>query len=121
MVVFGLFGLYQLGGFILLVLSAISGYKDRKHSQLYNPVYRDGIFQYILMLAIISINIVVVEVISADLNFLLMPLIRVLHSITTSRIVLNIRDAMNKSEVYSFDNSISTGILRDHGLTSSNE
>ncbi|KIK64128.1 hypothetical protein GYMLUDRAFT_40376 [Collybiopsis luxurians FD-317 M1] len=109
-IAFSLFGLYQFGGFLLLVLSAIPQDKGRKHSPFYNSVYRDGIFQYILMLITIGINIALVEFISADLDFVLMPLIRVLHSITTSRIVLYIRKAMDKSEVYSFDNSLTTGI-----------
>ncbi|KIK62230.1 hypothetical protein GYMLUDRAFT_994997 [Collybiopsis luxurians FD-317 M1] len=115
-VTFGLLMLYQLGGFVLLVLYAIPQYKDRKHSHLYNPVYRDGIFQYVLMLALLSVDIFVMEFISADLDFLFMPLIRVLHSVTTSRIVLHIHEAMNKSEVYSIDQSTSIGIssiLRD--------
>ncbi|KIK64129.1 hypothetical protein GYMLUDRAFT_40383 [Collybiopsis luxurians FD-317 M1] len=65
--------LLREGGFVLLLLPAIAQYKDRKHSRLYNSVYRDGIFQYILILAMIVINIVVVKLVSADLDFLLMP------------------------------------------------
>ncbi|KIK64132.1 hypothetical protein GYMLUDRAFT_40387 [Collybiopsis luxurians FD-317 M1] len=64
---FGLVTLYELGGFALLVYSTISQYRNRKLSKLYNPVYRDGIFHYVLLFAMVGINLIVVTCISVGI------------------------------------------------------
>ncbi|KAE9394927.1 hypothetical protein BT96DRAFT_166646 [Gymnopus androsaceus JB14] len=98
---FGILVLYECGCFLLIVHPAISQFKNKKLSYLYNPVYRDGVFQYILFFVMNGINIAMVFGISTGLGYICMPLMRVLHSITTSRIVLHIRQAMDTSVTYS--------------------
>ncbi|KAE9394926.1 hypothetical protein BT96DRAFT_166838 [Gymnopus androsaceus JB14] len=103
--IFGILLLYECGCFALIIHPAIYQYKDRQLSNFYNPVYRDGIFQYILNIAMTVINIAMVCGISVDLAYVCMPLMRVFHSITTSRIVLHIREAINISVTYSVGGS----------------
>ncbi|KAJ3908368.1 hypothetical protein F5879DRAFT_937875 [Lentinula edodes] len=90
----GTYVLYDCGGFVLIIIPAIVEYKNRQFSPLYDSVYRDGVFQYILLLAMCSINLVLVYGKSVRLYYLCMPMLRAFHSITTSRIVLHIREAM---------------------------
>ncbi|KAJ3801887.1 hypothetical protein GGU11DRAFT_137189 [Lentinula aff. detonsa] len=84
------FILYDCGGFVLTIKPAILGYKNRKFLKLYDAVYRE---------VMCGIELALAYGISIELHFLCMPILRVLHSITTSRIVLNIRQAMDITTV----------------------
>ncbi|KAJ3735549.1 hypothetical protein DFJ43DRAFT_872800 [Lentinula guzmanii] len=111
------FILYDCGGFVLTIKPAILGYKNRKFLKLYDAVYREGIHQFVLFCVLCGIDFALAYGISIELHFLCMPyyiylrvlslfiddippsILRVLHSITTSRIVLNIREAMDITSV----------------------
>jgi len=110
-IAFGILVVYECGCFLLIIDPAISQFKNRKLMRLYNPVYRDAVLQYVLLVAIASINIALVSGVSVDLSFICMPLFRVFHSITTSRIVLHIRQAMNDSPVLFISQSDVTGSI----------
>ncbi|KAJ3999416.1 hypothetical protein F5050DRAFT_969487 [Lentinula boryana] len=93
------FILYDCGGFVLTIRPAILGYKNRKFLKLYDAVYREGIHQFVLFCVMCGIEFALAYGISIELHFLCMPILRALHSITTSRIVLNIREAMDITSV----------------------
>ncbi|KIK57938.1 hypothetical protein GYMLUDRAFT_75215 [Collybiopsis luxurians FD-317 M1] len=65
-VLYGLVMLHELGGFTILVYCTVLQCEEGKHSKLYKPVYRDGIFQYVLMFVLVIINLIVVISISVS-------------------------------------------------------
>ncbi|KAF9010778.1 hypothetical protein BDQ17DRAFT_1346927 [Cyathus striatus] len=65
-------------------------------SQLTRAVYHDGILYYLYLFAISTINLIIVLRISSDAVLLLTTMIRVLHSILTCRMILQIREQLGR-------------------------
>ncbi|KAJ3920386.1 hypothetical protein F5877DRAFT_65799 [Lentinula edodes] len=76
----GTYVLYDCGGFVLIIIPAIVEYKNRQFSPLYDSVYRDG--------KDVTCALSQIETEHPQ------AMLRAFHSITTSRIVLHIREAM---------------------------
>jgi len=83
--------------FILMIISAIRLYRQGYTSELSEMIHRDGIFSYVILLAMTIGNIVMLLLslrLMDNINTLMLtPLEEVLYSVLTSRIVMNIRDA----------------------------
>jgi len=62
-------------------------------SLLLQTLFRDGIVSYAMVFGVSLVNIVVPHAEVNDLGLILVPFHRVLHSVLTSRLVLNIRRA----------------------------
>ncbi|KAJ3931255.1 MAG: hypothetical protein NXY57DRAFT_1039346 [Lentinula lateritia] len=107
----GTYVLYDCGGFVLIIIPAIVEYKDRKFLPLYDSVYRDGkdvtcapiqietehLQAYIsTFFCLLSILRAFQKPCVASILFWRTEnhMLRAFHSITTSRIVLRIREAM---------------------------
>ncbi|KAI0783204.1 hypothetical protein C8Q75DRAFT_811023 [Abortiporus biennis] len=80
----------------LLALTLVKGIQHYRFSD--NPsiiavLYRDGILFYLYMLAVSTINLVVVVAAPRDLANLLGTFQRVLHSCLSARVILNLREA----------------------------
>jgi len=86
---------------ILMIISAIRLYRHGYTSELSQMIHRDGIFFYVILLAITIGNIVISffhQRLNGTVNTaMLTPLEEVLYSVLTCRIVMNIRDAGSRS------------------------
>ncbi|TFK70884.1 hypothetical protein BDN72DRAFT_838415 [Pluteus cervinus] len=100
---------FALCNSVMLILMIIPAMQCRQ-SCLLKVVYRDGITYYIYMTALSIVNIVIVLAAPEVIGFgLLIALERFLHSLLTSRVVLNIRSQVAKSsgiqEIYHASNN----------------
>ncbi|TCD65030.1 hypothetical protein EIP91_003307 [Steccherinum ochraceum] len=80
---------------IILILTLIRfapGWK-RKRTALIHTIYRDGIFNYVYLCILSVLNVVVLLTAPHGYSTLLSALQRVMHSILSSRVLLNLRQA----------------------------
>ncbi|KAJ8085577.1 hypothetical protein PM082_004395 [Marasmius tenuissimus] len=82
---------YDAGTLIMIVIPGISAFRIGGKSDLYKAVYRDGIIYYIFIFFVSLINIIAISTLPSDLVHMLSCLERVLHSVLTSRAILQIR------------------------------
>ncbi|KAH6909268.1 hypothetical protein BKA70DRAFT_230650 [Coprinopsis sp. MPI-PUGE-AT-0042] len=82
--------LYDAVMLVLILIPAYKSYKAGGTSQFVRSVYRDGIVYYVYLFALSLLNIILVLKLSLDLSTLLTQMERVLHSVLTGRVVLNI-------------------------------
>ncbi|KAF9267105.1 hypothetical protein L218DRAFT_718685 [Marasmius fiardii PR-910] len=95
-------------GTVLLIMIIIAGYpiyKVQGYSQVFRVVYSEAIMFSIIFIAITIANEVVILTSPEIYASLLMPLTRIIHVTLTSRTVLNIREAMTRSNVLGSNNS----------------
>ncbi|KAF8878161.1 hypothetical protein CPB84DRAFT_350371 [Gymnopilus junonius] len=79
---------------ITLLIMTIVGYKAYKtggRTALLDVVYRDGMIYYFYIFSLSAINIIVVKTLPPEYENLLTSTERCLHSVLTSRVLLNIR------------------------------
>jgi len=77
---------------ILTIIKAIQR-KGLNGSTLFRTIYRDGVLYYVYLSVLSLINIIVFITMQNSLSFSLVNSHRVLHSILTARLVINIRRA----------------------------
>ncbi|KAF9051837.1 hypothetical protein BJ165DRAFT_918048 [Panaeolus papilionaceus] len=85
---------------IILLLMVIPGWKAYRaggDSDLYQTVYRDGLFYYVFLFALSTVNIIVIKMLPHGYENLLTGVERCMHSIITSRVLLHIRQLGNKN------------------------
>ncbi|KAH6906050.1 hypothetical protein BKA70DRAFT_1152199 [Coprinopsis sp. MPI-PUGE-AT-0042] len=82
--------LYDTVMLVLILIPAYKSYKAGGTSQFVRSVYRDGIVYYVYLFALSLLNIILVLKLSLDLAILLTQMERVLHSVLTGRVILNI-------------------------------
>ncbi|PPR07339.1 hypothetical protein CVT26_013655 [Gymnopilus dilepis] len=79
---------------IVLLVMLVAGYKAYKTggpSALLDVVYRDGIIYYFYVFVLSTINVIVVKTLPPEYEHLLTSTERCLHSVLTSRVLLDIR------------------------------
>jgi len=77
---------------VLISISAFRAYRHGNTGKLLRIVHRDGILSYIFLLCVSIASVVVSIVLPLDMMLLLAPLLYLMYSVLTTRIVLNIRD-----------------------------
>lgn len=75
----------------LMVLKAVKTYRLEKNSAVFRAVFRDGSVFYVYLFALSTANVIVILTASADLINLLSIIERVIHSVLTARIILDLR------------------------------
>jgi len=81
--------------FLITLLKLLLDSNGAQKSPILRTLYRDGISFYALICGISLINIVVLRINAGGFGFILADTHRVLHSILTTRLVLNIRKVAN--------------------------
>jgi len=76
---------------LLMCTSALRAYKSGNSTRLQNVIHRDGIIFYFYFLCTVIANLIVLLKLPADFTNLLIPFQGVVHSVLTTRIILNIR------------------------------
>jgi len=90
--------------FILTGIRAYSTYQrelaiGQGSSSLYHTIYRDGLLFYFFILVTSIANIAIITGTSGETSYSLTGIHRVLHAILAERLVLNIREAVDKGGV----------------------
>ncbi|THU97253.1 hypothetical protein K435DRAFT_69297 [Dendrothele bispora CBS 962.96] len=83
--------LYHIGLLILMVIAAVSFYRMGGRRSFFNAVYRDGLLYYVYMFALSVTNFILILKLPPDMAIMLTTLVRGVHSMLTSRLVLQIR------------------------------
>lgn len=83
--------IYEGGIVTLMLIPGFRAYQRGGDSALVTIVYRDGVLYYIAIFVLSILNIIVIQKLSASYANLLSSLLRVIHSMLTSRVILHIR------------------------------
>ncbi|KAI3598109.1 hypothetical protein WG66_009129 [Moniliophthora roreri] len=97
--VYILLSVYQIGILVLLLVTGYPWYKCAPNSKFLHVIFGQGILCYLILISLSTLNVVVILTAPVSLSKLLMPLTRILHSLFTSRTVLDIRGEMRKQEI----------------------
>ncbi|KAF9258457.1 hypothetical protein L218DRAFT_1005016 [Marasmius fiardii PR-910] len=81
------------GTLVIMLIPGVRAYQRGGKSELLRTIYEGGAIYYVLMFLISVINVIAILTLSPDLVLLLCPFERLLHSILTSRAVLDLRQA----------------------------
>ncbi|KAF9046726.1 hypothetical protein BJ165DRAFT_1473892 [Panaeolus papilionaceus] len=79
---------------VIMILMLISGYKAYRaggDSALHQTVYREGSLYYLYLFALSTLNIILIKILPHGFENLLTPIERGVHSMLTSRVLLDIR------------------------------
>jgi len=82
---------YEAGILLLLIVKALRQYQMHGNSDIYKAVYRDGSLFYLYVFILSTANLVVIMTLPHDFLNTLSSIERVLHSVLTGRILLNLR------------------------------
>jgi len=98
---------FLLGEGVTLVLMVIFAYRTSRegnNTPLVKLIYRDGLIFYVYLFCVTSINIALTLTLDNAFVALVSPVQSAIHSVLTTRIVLNIREAASQRlDDYSFD------------------
>jgi len=81
----------------LIAASALKAYQLGDTSRLINVIHRDALMFYVYLLILSIANVIIINVIPAELRAVLAPMEAVCYSVFTSRIILNIRETARSS------------------------
>jgi len=85
---------------LIVTLSRAAHQRDLRHTNLFYTIIRDGFLYYIFLFTISVINIITLVALPAISSTDLVLIHRVLHSILTTRLILNIRKAVRDGKDY---------------------
>ncbi|KAF8148397.1 hypothetical protein B0H34DRAFT_262319 [Crassisporium funariophilum] len=83
---------------VLMIIPGVEAYRSRKHTRLYEVVYRDGVLYYVCLFGLSCVNIILIKTLPATYINLLSSLERCLHSMLSSRVLLHIRAQANAAK-----------------------
>ncbi|KIK02624.1 hypothetical protein K443DRAFT_6013 [Laccaria amethystina LaAM-08-1] len=86
------FMIYEAVILVLMIIPAIGSYRRGGDVDLHHVIYSEGIIMYIYLVALSIVNVVVVCTLSREYLSVISSVERVLHSLLTSRVVLDIRE-----------------------------
>lgn len=82
----------------LMLISAFRLYRTGRTSELSFVIHRDGIMFYVYLLFLSGVNLIIIIKAPLDIIDLMIPMEVVLHTVFTTRIVLNIRSTANRGQ-----------------------
>ncbi|KAJ8091729.1 hypothetical protein PM082_020964 [Marasmius tenuissimus] len=90
---------HEIGILTVMVIAGYSTYKRREYSKVFYVAYRDGVLYYILLIAALACNAIMLCTAPTNFSMLFMPMTRVIHSILTSHTVLHLREVVNTRDL----------------------
>ncbi|KAL5480477.1 hypothetical protein ACEPAI_1747 [Sanghuangporus weigelae] len=83
--------IFEAAILILMIIKSVKNYRNHRNSFVFKAVFRDGSIFYLYLFVLSMANVIVILTSSADLINLLSVIERVIHSVLTARIILNLR------------------------------
>lgn len=115
--------IYEAVILVLMVIPGVKTYRRGEDDSFHAIVYRDGVMFYIYLFVLSTINVVVVTTLSENYLDMLSSVERCLHSMLTSRVVLNIRDYVRNARPVAWsdgvtDIQVNSSVIRHRKLNS---
>lgn len=92
--------IYEAVTLVLMIIPAIAAYRNGGNIPFYHVIYRDGLMVYVYLFTFSIINVVVVNTLPEEYIDLLSSVERVLHSMLTSRVILEVRQYISRQSAW---------------------